>query len=72
MGPDKRNAPQLQLASQRQFANRDYFKQALGSNCHQDRACVLSLLSCLTLCDPMDHNLSGSSVHGILQARILD
>ena len=26
---------------------------------------------CLTLCDPMDCNLLGSSVHGILQARIL-
>ena len=26
---------------------------------------------CLTLCDPMDCGLSGSSVHGILQARIL-
>ena len=26
---------------------------------------------CLTLCDPMDCILSGSSVHGILQARIL-
>ena len=25
-----------------------------------------------TLCDPMDCNLPGSSVHGILQARILD
>ena len=25
-----------------------------------------------TLCDPMDCNLSGSSVHGILQARILE
>ena len=28
--------------------------------------------SCLTLCDPMDCSLSRSSVHGILQARILD
>ena len=28
--------------------------------------------SCLTLCDPMDCSLSGSSVHGILQARILE
>ena len=28
--------------------------------------------SCLTLCDPMDYNLPGSSVHGILQARILE
>ena len=24
-----------------------------------------------TLCDPMDHSLPGSSVHGVLQARIL-
>ena len=28
--------------------------------------------SCPTLCDPMDCSLPGSSVHGILQARILD
>ena len=33
---------------------------------------VLVSQSCLTLCDPMDHSLSGSSVHGILQARILE
>ena len=26
---------------------------------------------CPTLCDPMDYSLPGSSVHGILQARIL-
>ena len=28
--------------------------------------------SCLTLCNSMDYTLSGSSVHGILQARILE
>ena len=28
--------------------------------------------SCLTLCDPMDCNLPGSSVHEILQTRILE
>ena len=28
--------------------------------------------SCLTLCDPVDCNPPGSSVHGILQARILE
>ena len=28
--------------------------------------------SCLTLCDPMDCSLSGSSVHGIFQARVLE
>ena len=27
---------------------------------------------CPTLCDPMDCSLPGSSVHGILQARILE
>ena len=27
--------------------------------------------SCLTLCDPMDCSLPGSSVHGIFQARVL-
>ena len=31
-----------------------------------------SLQSCPTLCDPMDFSCSGSSVHGILQARILE
>ena len=37
-------------------------------------ACVCALVtqSCLTLCDPMDCNPPGSSVHGILQARILE
>ena len=28
--------------------------------------------SCPTLCDPMDHGMLGSSVYGILQAKILD
>ena len=35
------------------------------------RVCAKSLQSCLTLCDPMDSTLPGSSVHGILQARTL-
>ena len=30
-----------------------------------------SLQSCVTVCDPMDYSPPGSSVHGILQARIL-
>ena len=28
--------------------------------------------SCPTLCDPMDCSLPGSSIHGILQARVLE
>ena len=31
-----------------------------------------SLQSCLTLCDPVDCSPPASSVHGILQARILE
>ena len=35
--------------------------------------CVCYVASfCLTLCDPVDCRLPGSSVHGILQARILE
>ena len=34
--------------------------------------CVLVAQSCLTLCDPIDCSPPGSSVHGILQARILE
>ena len=34
--------------------------------------CAMSLQLCPTLCNPMDHNLPGFSVHGVLQARILE
>ena len=34
-------------------------------------ACLVAQL-CVTLCDPMDCNPSGSSLHGMLQARILE
>ena len=33
---------------------------------------VLVVQSCLTFCDLMDYSLPGSSVHRILQARILE
>ena len=34
--------------------------------------CVLIAQSCPTLCDPMNCSLPGSSVYGILQARIVE
>ena len=34
--------------------------------------CAKLLQSCSTLCDPRDYSLSGSTVHGILQARIME
>ena len=46
----------------------------LGSVIHKFPAAAAAKLlqSCLTLCDPMDHSLPGSSVHGIFQARVLE
>ena len=38
----------------------------------QGEECALAPQSCLTLCDPTDCSSPGSSVHGILQARILE
>ena len=40
--------------------------------CFSVYVCVLVAKSCLTLCDPMDCGPPGSSVHGMLQARILE
>ena len=34
--------------------------------------CCLVAQLCSTLCDPMDYSPPGSSVHGFLQARILE
>ena len=41
------------------------------SQAHSRPACLLTQ-SCLILCDPMDCSPPGFSVHGILQARILE
>ena len=35
-------------------------------------AAAKSLQSCLTLRDPVDWSLPGSSIHGIFQARVLE
>ena len=46
---------------------------SIGFTIHSTPACVCSVAqSCVTLCDPMDCNLPGSSVHGILLAIILE
>ena len=39
-------------------------------NAHESESEVAQ--SCPTLCDPMNCNLSGSSIHGIFQARVLE
>ena len=43
--------------------------QICSSSC---LAAAKSLQSCLTLSDPVDCSLPGSSVHGIFQARVLE
>ena len=43
-------------------------KNCFESHCMRAK----SLQLCPTLCDPMDCSLPGSSVHGILQARVLE
>ena len=49
-----------------------------GVGCHFPLQCVKMksesevAQSCLTLSDPMDCSLSGSSVHGVFQARVLE
>ena len=45
--------------------------EAVGEQ-NKGRVCVKVAQSHLTLCNPMDCILPGPSVHGILQARILD
>ena len=39
---------------------------------HSMDMCVIVTQLCLTLCDPMGCSLTGSTGHGILQARILE
>ena len=55
----------------------NFRKRNLISNCNVFSwvlayVCAQSLQSCLILCDPMKCSWSGSSVLGILQARILE
>ena len=44
----------------------------MPSHCASCSCRAKSLQSCLTLCNPMNYSPRGSSVHGILQARILE
>ena len=48
------------------------FNQMSHIQVYSSRVLAKLLQSCLTLCDPMDCGPSGSFVHGILQARILE
>ena len=60
--------PTWQLGSERKSPDSKHSKQGQ----QRDLQCAKSLQSCLTFCNPMDGSPPGSSVHGILQARILE
>ena len=49
-----------------------YTKAYLYMNIHVMKVKVLVAQSCPTLGDPLDCSLPGSSVHGTLQARVLE
>jgi len=51
------------------FSQHQGLFQWVGSS-HQVAKVVAQ--SCLTLCDPMDCSLTGFSIHGIFQARVLE
>ena len=61
----------VQLLWKTELAVPQKFKHRVNHVC----VCVYVLLvaqSCSTLCDPMDCSPPGSTVHGILQARIVE
>ena len=61
----ERNSKTLELAEEKRASS---YPQTLLNRLPRWRCAQ----SCLTLGDPMDYSPPGSSVHGILQARILD
>ena len=58
--------------SQKSTCNSVYVSIAVAWHIYTIYVHAKSLQLCLTLCVPMDYSLPGSSVHGILQARILE
>ena len=51
------------------IAGRFFYQLRHEGSTFKSEVKVLVAQSCLTLCNPMDYSLPGSSIHGILQAR---
>ena len=66
-GKEKIGKRSEQTLLHRRYTNDQIHKKVLDIG----HFCVIAQ-SYLTLCDPMDYSLPGSSVHGIFKARILD
>ena len=63
--------PQATCISQKKKKKGEEEKEGLLFHIVCTHTCMHAHL-CLTLCDPLDYSPPGSSVHGILQARILE
>ena len=67
--------PNVRIASHKAYMNREsVILRVCVCVCvwERERERERVAQSCLTLCNPMDYSPGGSSVHGILQARILE
>ena len=68
----------LQMAAHQAPPSLGFSRQEHWSGCHFLLQCMKVksesevAQSCLTLCDSMDCSLTGSSIHGIFQARVLE
>ena len=80
-GGKKKKNIQKNLQNKSKHKNNECFLESLLSESFPSLGVTVHLISlsesevpqsCLTLCDPLDYSLPGSSVHGILQARILE
>ena len=65
-----RNNPKMKL--QRYWQKENQWKLGIKKAKRIVKVKVSVAQSCLTLCDPMNYSLPGSSVHRISQARILE
>ena len=70
-GPWIRKCLSVHIRTYNEFNMCEEYTVLIHINWHSC-VCLQSLQSCLTLCDPMACGPPGSSVHGILQARILE
>ena len=52
--------------------NSTFFRERIQFSLKPGKCVSAFAQSCPTLCDPMDCSLSGSSVHGIFQVRVLE
>ena len=71
-GCDSYSVGKLCLVSISRNCSRYWWVRNLNHWLIRPLCCCLVAKSCPTLCDPMDCSLPGYSVHGILQARILE